>query len=1199
MAKISLSTKSDKFGMIFFIAAIVLLLVIAALLYFASDEENGAYYFEEDAPMTLISASPADLGGVSQDETIVLEWNHPVSAAAIDDIKIYPSARGNWRFIGNKLIFTPQKLAAGTYYSVTIPKNTVMNENGDRLDEAVFFAFETEDPSLRYPVSETFALEKRLYAFSEMDRISVPLAFAGNIGDTVSVEIDKAESADDFIRSFGRLFSYPSWAKLSIGTFLASEKNFKKVFEGDLSVIEANGSSRIDLGSLPVGQYLIKISYAGKKQEAALTVSNVDAFTLCEQGSLAVWCHENGAVNEDLTISVGEKEYDVDERGFVSVPYAYDAYAVYHNPALLAVKVAGKTEHVAFLDMDDVNRDYRAELFCDKDFVMRGDSINLSGFLTTKSGYSVNDRAKVDLCSSAGVIKSFDVDVKDGVFSLTEEDIALSDGIYRFVLVYEGEKIASVSLNVDQDGNDLHLLISADDEVSVGDSIRYTASLLDADGNPVGSGFITKDREDPVAVDKNGMAVFTDTAVLDDRFGSCRQTAVFSAESPLGTVPETEFSVIVNAGEEEEEKAEKEKNTDSPVNAAPDYDQAKSLALAYADGKFIVNEEDIAARRILYENGKYRMVSAAERGSFSTVSAIAVDGGDTVDISAEFIGSSCRVMTADLFKGSISPMLCDRDCYDEGLCDRYNGVSEEHRVVFHEQSLIASFSTLNRSGDYFLRLAAETYDGTIVTRYIPVKIVGCTLTAPESVSVAAGKSWTLPFRVRFEDDVEYTVTLGGQSYEGEGSGQIDPDMNALSAGIYNGLISVSYGGEVIAEKAIRVEVYEKRPMFAVAAEEKDQHSFAVYAVADADFEIFESIFNTVLLPGDQILQRMGSVLFYNRLGKDLGWDASVLRNDIYDCQESDGGFARFVGGESDLLLSVLVAENDDLVYDKENLKTYIRSRLLSAGNDTTAVLACWGLCCFDVDCSGIMAEIAEKEHLDDYTLMYLAEAYVAAGDMKTAKRLYDQCYDRFVTDAVLKGDPVADQTVITELCVLLDLCGKIEAGDEDVLISSLLKADIENQTSRYLLLSQLLEKVKSEQIQLLTDDLIPNGKKALYLNGYEPPVIGELNVDFTNVNDPLRVGDYADVALSGNADTAGNSIYLIYAKDQNGARVADVHGFRSVRGYHEYVTNDTGVELVFRADAEGNDVMPRVYIYDLTRGEVIGSVDAKGLKVIR
>ena len=67
MAKISLATKSDKFGMIFFIAAVVLLLVIAALLYFASDEEDGAYYFEEDAPMTLVSADPSNLGGVSQD----------------------------------------------------------------------------------------------------------------------------------------------------------------------------------------------------------------------------------------------------------------------------------------------------------------------------------------------------------------------------------------------------------------------------------------------------------------------------------------------------------------------------------------------------------------------------------------------------------------------------------------------------------------------------------------------------------------------------------------------------------------------------------------------------------------------------------------------------------------------------------------------------------------------------------------------------------------------------------------------------------------------------------------------------------------------------------------------------------------------------------------------------------------------------
>ena len=135
--------KQRKYGIPLIAVLCLLFLIAAIVLYFVTGEEYVSYYYEDDSELTLVSASPSDAGGVSQDSAIVLEWNRPVSIDAADEVSLTPSARGKWSVSGNQLIFTPQQLAAGTYYTVSVPKGTRLNQRGDVLEEDVFFSFET------------------------------------------------------------------------------------------------------------------------------------------------------------------------------------------------------------------------------------------------------------------------------------------------------------------------------------------------------------------------------------------------------------------------------------------------------------------------------------------------------------------------------------------------------------------------------------------------------------------------------------------------------------------------------------------------------------------------------------------------------------------------------------------------------------------------------------------------------------------------------------------------------------------------------------------------------------------------------------------------------------------------------------------------------------------------------------------------
>ncbi|MBQ1251488.1 MAG: hypothetical protein IIY02_01080, partial [Firmicutes bacterium] len=466
-------------------------LALALILYGVTGESMTTYYYEPEGDIELVSVTPDNIDGVSCDTTIVLEWTHPVSSDLIDSVKIRPSARGEWFVSGNYLMFTPQQLASGEYYTVTIPKGTVLTENGDTLEKSVFFSFETEDADLRIPDTKAFDVDGRAFTFSKEESVVIPVVSTED--DSVDVTVYRADDSEAFIDTFGELFSYPSWAHLSVDRFEGDLKGFDKVSETEMGLHWKNGYSCVDLGSLTQGQYLVRLSSGKEQRDIAVTVSSVDVGIVAENGTIALWSHKNGKANDGAEVTFDGETYTLDENGFVSVPCTLSSWSAYRDPASLAMILSdGESEYVHFLSVDDLNTDVYGELILSKTDILRGDDILVSGTLFTEYGSAVNGKATLELISSAETVSSTSVRVENGFFSCPVEELYPADGTYTYVLKYRNEVISTETLVVGEESHELVLTVEkSDDTVGDGDTVTFDVSLCDLRGKPVSDAVIS------------------------------------------------------------------------------------------------------------------------------------------------------------------------------------------------------------------------------------------------------------------------------------------------------------------------------------------------------------------------------------------------------------------------------------------------------------------------------------------------------------------------------------------------------------------------------------------------------------------------------------------------------------------------------------------------------------------------------------
>ncbi|MGM9566677.1 MAG: Ig-like domain-containing protein, partial [Clostridia bacterium] len=943
--------KQRKYGIPLIAVLCLLFLIAAIVLYFVTGEKYVSYYYEDDSELTLVSASPSDAGGVSQDSAIVLEWNRPVSIDVADEVVLSPSARGKWTVSGNQLIFTPQQLAAGTYYTVFIPKGTRLNQRGDVLEEDIFFSFETENPDIRVPADTAFSVDGRSFSYSDEETVSIPVSLLNEKNSTVEVSVYRAESPKAFTKAFSELFSYPSWAELSIGNFQAEERNFDKVSSSEMAVRGSEGTSFVNLGSLPEGQYLVRLAAAGRSYDVAVTVSRLRLGMVYDHGVLSLWAMRTGTVSDEAVaggkVTVNGTSVFLDENGFASFGCGFEGKKIYEDSSVLAVTLADESDEVVFfLSVDDVTPVYDGDLFLDRLQWRNGDTLQASGGVFSDHGVPAKGTAMLLLCSSVGVLEASEITLENGYFSHQWDDLALADGEYRIVLSYDGMSLATDTVSVGEKNYELNLSVTANkDSIASGENVTYHALVSDPFGQPVSDAVVSINGGDGIPVDSHGEAVFRETYRVNGGLASVQKNAVFRVDSPYGTAEEVTVSTSVYSASRTHQ-SEKQKEE-------PSGDGLK-MPLVLENGVFSpADEEEVPTYYMEYKEADhtFTITAAGGRVTFTSPGAISADGGETITFTAESDSVSRRITSVSFCKGKIPDALCGKNLYNESLQALVYGTLEETRVFFGNEAVAASFSTENRDGDYFIRLASKDLNGQVVSRYIPVKIHGVSLQCPDTSSYVAGHVVTLPFSVDSDESLNYCLTIGEEEYLGTAEGNFSVSVDISDAGQYSGEIKILKEDTVVASKEFDFAVYQKLPMFYTARKGASEQAFLTCRVKKDCADEFLTMFEIMALPGDQILQRMGKTLFYQAFGDQIPGDFSDMNFNLTSLQNSDGGFSRFEYAESDLLLSVLVSEQKDFLCDRDSLRAYLQYRLTTADNPETAALACWGLTCFGYDCS--------------------------------------------------------------------------------------------------------------------------------------------------------------------------------------------------------------------------------------------------------
>lgn len=546
MAKRS-AEKKKKYSYLLLITVGIAFVTAIFVMYYFSGEETATYFAEDEATLALVSVSPWNEAGVSADSQIVIKWNHAVSSEAGDSVDITPSVRGEWNAAGNRLIFTPQKFAAGTYYTVTLPRGTVMNNEGDTLKEELSFSFETEDSSLRIPDTESFSVGGYQYHFSGDDIIEIPVSCIGEDDFDVDVSVYRAEDKDAYIAAFAKFFTYPSWAQLTIEKYRASLRNFDQISESAMAVQTENNTPSVVLGSLPAGQYLVRMTAAHSSYDIAVTVGDMDQTVFYDGENLNLWCHQNNDRVTGGTVRVAGKSYDLDENGFVSIPFDVTAGEIDRIPSWPALTIiSGEEETVYFVDVDDFQVSYQTTLITDQTTMQSGDDLTASGCIAVENGVFADDELTLTLTSDSGVIDTEETETKDGCFSYTWEALHLPDGDYRVNLIYDGEEQGSSAFSVGTDQKELHLVAESDvSAVESGGRVTYTVAVLDQQGKRVDNAVVTMNGEESKDVNSAGKARFSLTYDIGNELPVVQKIAVFSVNSPYGAGENVSVPVAV------------------------------------------------------------------------------------------------------------------------------------------------------------------------------------------------------------------------------------------------------------------------------------------------------------------------------------------------------------------------------------------------------------------------------------------------------------------------------------------------------------------------------------------------------------------------------------------------------------------------------------------------------------------------------
>ncbi len=1184
----------QKKKMIYLGAAIVMVVVASFLVYWFAlrnvnhfPEFDGVY--DNGEPISIISVSPSDLSGVAQDEPLIIQWNRPVTADAADAITISPSVKGHWTAIGDQLIFEPQRWKSGTYYTVSIEEGTEIPGSGSFVQKSTAFSFETQDSALRIPSTSGLFLNSRQYFFGEEEDIAIPVSFNDSTGAVpeVSLELWSCEDNDRFIETFLPLFSLPQWANITSGHFEAETSGLKRV--NDIGCRLEDGELRFE--NPGNGQYLVRLTVGGIRRDVALTVGSLN-HCFYYDGRTLLYADANGTSS---TVTWGNLSADTDENGCVLLrqeEFSYDDCLLDPNKNVVQISNGSETQTI-FLPMTKEFDRYTGEITASSHQIEQGDNLRLFGYLIpTLTLDSLPEEVTVSLENENGVVESAVVALDEqGCFSVEWENLSLPKGQWNAIVSVGDEVVTSCNFSVtDKNANEPYLIAEVgSSSYENGDEISFTVHAYDEKERPIEGLTITASGDVGKRItDENGEAIFYFHAMDSNILPVLDQRVVFTATLDHGVVLETECRYSIANSEIE--------TTASPNKAEQTDDNVKVLYGSIQEGALVTSSEADSAYDFMMTLEEDSLEIAPEnmvQPNPDFPQELTATAGSVLEFSPNDDGVT---YFAALYEGNPAG-----SSLGQGISSSFGdalGMNAFALDMISSGDATFSLNVPSDSGSYFVRLYGVIPSQGGIYWDIPVTITdGVRLWNASEANISSDDDVSLVFRTRGEAD-RFTLTLAdGITVEGDVAETFTVSLGNLAEGNYHGIITLQQDNREIFNQEVSFSVGREEPLLRVSGEKTEKDKvWQSYKVSDDMRDYVTKLFQLNLIHGDQILQIMARNDFYSALGEDAGSFITYCNNDLLSYQNNDGSFGRLPGLDGDMLLSALVAENEYAEFHRDALLQYAKAR---SGYDTdleVLALCYWTMSSLGEPPLDDMKALLHEDDLSDLAALYLAKAFLAAGEVAISEDIYHELSNSLNRDGDSAYFPDNDgQRAIMKTLFMLDLSLSFEGKDQDrqSYLNHLMNVEMTTQTNRYLLSRCLLQLLDVEQISLADDGNLflledtPETEEILTASFQ----IGDRNIA------KCDAGDTVTLEIQWEGLYRENNLYLVYFVPNDGVEVIANERTSLGHGYATIITEGSSAQVQFRAGKASEGVMKEVYVYDLTAGVLLGKTDGKGLVV--
>lgn len=401
-------------------------------------EEKKSWAFQTKKTFKIVRTLPRDKAeSVPLNSGIEITLSNENYEKLDEFFEIQPEVKGRFEYHKKAAVFVPEKLEAGTVYTVSVKKGLGLKGTDEKLEQDYVFRFQTEIPKKSDGANVYFSFTERLYNFTTK---ASPLLTV-NIGDTskkdVLIEVLKYQNEKQFEDNVNIYNNIPYWASVYDSKINIDVGKLEKVssFSTKIETDEVYGYYNFISfpNPLPEGHYLVKLTLSGSTYRTHVQVNDAATYISVGNDKTLVWVNSatTGDPIEGAVIKVSGGEQAKTGKDGIAViqgkiplsgeDYTYNfSIAVDKKPTLFAVI---RNTNYGYGNEENLNDIYWSYLYLDRGLYLPGDTVRLWGMVKPREKAVLPESAVLQLYRS-----DYSYFEENELPSLESKEVKLSSG---------------------------------------------------------------------------------------------------------------------------------------------------------------------------------------------------------------------------------------------------------------------------------------------------------------------------------------------------------------------------------------------------------------------------------------------------------------------------------------------------------------------------------------------------------------------------------------------------------------------------------------------------------------------------------------------------------------------------------------------------------------------------------------------------